>query len=903
MPQFHESVFSPPSGRQHKAQGEAHCAEPWGSNERISPTREAGDRPYATETPENLSNNPVSSIRRPLRGLNSLLVAYPGLRAARFTLSFMPPPAPQAKKGFRRPLFITLLLLFTTFLSACQNPEHEKAAHLARGQQYLKEQLYAEARIEFRNALQRDRNLAPAHHGLGEASLALGNLQEAAEQFQLAAKLDANNLDARLRLGQMFLQYTRLGRQQEEAVKEAERLVNEIFAKDANNAEAFILLAQVRTLQKRYDDARAELDRAIKLNPNRVEPYLALARYYDQRANEAGSAATFKAQAEAAFKEAIAKNPQAPQARLAYGDFLFANRRPAEAEQQLLQAFQHDAKDKLVLIALRRFYENQERYDEAEKYLVRQIEFEPDKTGGRAQVIDLHARAGRIEQAIGEYQQLLKDHPDFQRGYARLAEMLLAQGRANQAKQQLDDAFQRNKQDTDALLVRGRIRTLEGNTREAILDLEQALRLEPALPAALYYTSDAYLQNNDPVRARSLVNSLLGYYPRHPMGLLMLIRIHLHQNKAGEALDTANQLLNVLAALKISDTDFQATRLPAEALKDLESKGYTSRAIARLQLGDYTNAANDLNRAAEIDPRAAEPHINLATIHLLKRDLPKAQAAADKAIELAPSSPAAIAMLVDVALAQKSYSVALAKLDALLNTQSAQAGRAQLLYQKSRLYDAAGDTANTENALRQALTADPDFLTAYFALSDFYKRKNLFERAIAELDAVTKNNRQAQQTAQAHLLIGLLEEERGRYSEALNHYERTLSFDSRSLGAAIAYNNLAWLYADKNLGNLDKATDNAQRAITIAPEASFFDTLGYAYYKKGQHSIAIEQFNKAIERRPANAGYYLHLARALRENNEAARARQAYERALQVGGGNFAEAGQARQEMAALPRA
>ena len=798
-----------------------------------------------------------------------------------------------------KPLLCGALFATLTF-TACQNPEQEKAAHLARGQQYLKDQQYAEARLEFRNALQRDRDLAAAHHGLGEASLALGSVQEAAEQYQLAAKLDANDLEARLRLGQLFLQYTRLGRQQDEAIKEAERLANEVFAKDANNADAFVLLAQIRTLQKRYEDAQAELQRALQHNPQRVEPYLALARFYDQRASDTSAP---KTQADAAFKDALAKHPQSAEARLAYGDFLYANRRVSEAEQQLLQAFQADAKNKLVLIALRRFYENQARYDDAEQYLARQIELEPDKTGGRAQVIDLHARAGRNEQAISEYRQLLKDHPDFQRGYARLAELLLAQGRPAEAKQQLDAAFQRNKQDTDALLVRGRIHTLEGNAREAIIDLEQALRLEPALPAALYYTADAYLQNNDPVRARSLVNSLLGYYPRHPMGLLMLIRIHLHQTKANEALDTANQLLNVLAALKTNDTDLQATRLPAEALKDLESKGYTSRAVARMQLGDYTNAVTDLTRAAEIDPRAAEPHLNLATLHLLKRDLPKAQAAADKALELAPSSPAASAALVDVALAQRNYAPALAKLDALLVAQSSSSSRAPLLFQKSRLYDAQGDATNTEAALRQALDADPNFFTAYFALSDFYKRKNLVERAISELDAVTKSNRQAQQTAQAHLLIGLLQEERGWYNEALNHYERALSFDNRSLGAAIAYNNLAWLYADKNLGNLDKATDHAQHAISIAPEASFYDTLGYAYFKKGQPGIAIEQFNKAIERRPANAGYHLHLARALRDNNEAGKARQAYERALQLGGGNFAEAGQARHELAALPRA
>jgi tetratricopeptide (TPR) repeat protein len=797
--------------------------------------------------------------------------------------------------------FRLLLPLAALFLFACQNPEQDKAAHLARGQQYLKDQLYAEARIEFRSALQIDRNLADAHHGLGEASLALGNMQEAAEQFQIAAKLDPNNLDTRLRLGNMLLQYTRIGRQQDEAIKEAERLANEVLAKDANRAEAFILLANVRAAQKRYEEAKAQLARAIQLNPDKIEPYLALARFYERRASEQGTneAATLKAQADAAFKIALAKHPPSAAARLAYGDFLYANQQTSEAERQLLQALQHEPQNRLVLVALRRFYENQFRYDEAEKYLARQIELEPEKVAGRAQIIDLHARAGRNEQAIGEYQQLLKDQPDFQRGYARLAELLLAQGRPNEAKQQLEAAFQRNKQDTDALLVRGRIRTLEGNYREAINDLEQALRLEPALPAALYYTSDAYLQNNDPVRARSLVNSLLGYYPRHPMGLLMLIRIQLHQVKAKEAVETAGQLLNVLAALKTNDTDFQATRLPPEALKDLESKAYTARAVARMQLGDYANAQGDLVHASEIDARAAEPHINLATINLLKRALPQAQAAAEKAVELMPNSPTAVSTLIDVYLAQKNYAAALAKLDALRTTQADQAA---LLFQRSRVYDAQGDAAQAEKVLRQAIETDPNYLNAYFALSDFYKRRNLYERAVGELQTVIQSNRQAQQTAQAHLLIGLLEEERGRYSEAINHYEKTLGFDNRSLAAAIAYNNLAWLYADKNLGNLDRASDYAQRATTIAPEASFFDTLGYAYYKKGQHSLAAEQFNKAIERRPTNAGYYLHLARALRDNNETQRARQSYEKALQFGGGDFADANQARQEMAALPR-
>jgi Tfp pilus assembly protein PilF len=72
--------------------------------------------------------------------------------------------------------------------------------------------------------------------------------------------------------------------------------------------------------------------------------------------------------------------------------------------------------------------------------------------------------------------------------------------------------------------------------------------------------------------------------------------------------------------------------------------------------------------------------------------------------------------------------------------------------------------------------------------------------------------------------------------------------------------------------------------------------------QKRQFEVAIEQFNKAINHKPSAAIYHLRLARALRDNGDAQKARQAYERALQLGGSNFTEAGQARQELTSLRR-
>jgi tetratricopeptide (TPR) repeat protein len=786
-------------------------------------------------------------------------------------------------------------ILFCVLIAACGNPEKEKLAHVARGKEYLKQDRYAEARIEFRSALQIDRKMAAAHFGLGEAALALGHVQEAAEAYYEAMRLDADNLEARVRVGSLLAQYST-----DESLKEAERLANEALKRNPDYVEGRVLLANVRVAQRSWDEAKAEFDRALSLDPQRVETHLNLARYYDQRA-DADQSATFRSQAETIYRQTVERNPNSAHARLAFGDFLSAREREAEAEQQLLAAFQSDPRNKLVLAALRRFYETQQRFDEAEKYLARLAELNPDKSAGRAQIIELHARTGHVHQAVSEYQRLLKDDPKYLRGYSRLAELLLEVGDVNGASKNVEAALKLSPQDTDALLMRGRLHTMNGQYREATNDLDQALRMEPAMPAALYYAADAHLANNDPTQARMLVNRLLSFYPRNPMGMLMQVRIHLGEGKAAEAEKIATQVIENVSRLKSNSMALQSARIPADTLPEWEGKSYISRAVARIQTRDFTGAQADLERAIQIDSRSAEPHINLATIHSLRGDLAVAQREAERAVALSPGNISAINTLIGVFLRQKNYQAAHLKLDEL---SVAYPARSQLQELRAQVFAAEGDAANVERTLRRIIETDPNYLNAYFALSDFYQTsQKRTDRAIAQLRELIKlkpNN--PQQVAQAHLFVAMLEEGRGNFEEASRNYEQTLSYDKRSVGAAIAFNNLAWLYADKGLGNLDKATDYARSAINITPVAGFYDTLGYAYYKKRQFEIAVEQFNKAINRRPSTAIYHLRLARALRDNGDTQNAREAYERALQLGGENFAEAGQARQELASLQR-
>ena len=201
-------------------------------------------------------------------------------------------------------LFIfSVVLLTCLFGQACKDdPEKAKLKHLEKGRQYLKDKKYNEARIEFRLALASDKKLAAATFGLAEASLGLNNIQEAFDALQVTVELDPKNLEAKIRLGNIYLQFVR----DASNITEAEKYAREVLEADPNNIEGYILRASVRTSQKKWAEAEQDLKHAIELNPKRVESQLSYARYFQERGKQETDKARFDAEAERLFKQALA---------------------------------------------------------------------------------------------------------------------------------------------------------------------------------------------------------------------------------------------------------------------------------------------------------------------------------------------------------------------------------------------------------------------------------------------------------------------------------------------------------------------------------------------------------------------------------------------------------------------
>src|SRR6478672_7004811 len=230
----------------------------------------------------------------------------------------------ECRRYLTYPILLCLLLAAVISLSGCTNPEKAKAEHVSKGEAYLKDLKFQEASLEFRNALQIDDKLAAAHWGMARAFEGLGKGQEMLQELQKTVELDPNNLEARNKLGNLYIL---LSKGDPKVIQMAEKLAQEVLAKEPNNIEGHILLGTVLFAKNEKDKAFAELNHAIELDPKRVESYLSLARFY--------IVTNDTAKAEELFKRAIAINPNLPLAHTEYGKFLVQSNRMPEAEAEL----------------------------------------------------------------------------------------------------------------------------------------------------------------------------------------------------------------------------------------------------------------------------------------------------------------------------------------------------------------------------------------------------------------------------------------------------------------------------------------------------------------------------------------------------------------------------------------
>lgn len=731
--------------------------------------------------------------------------------------------ADSPKVRFITAVLASLAAAFLVFSGAACSSAKAVQAHVERGESYLKERRFPEASLEFRSAIELDKTSATAHYGLARAFEGQQRFAETVDELRQTVKLDKNQLEARVKLGNYLLLA------QPPHVEETEKLIQEIFASEPNYIEGHVLQASVMAVKNAAtSEVVAQLEKAINLNPQRVETYLSLARFYVSREKTED--------AEKTFRQAFAVNEKSAAAHIEYARFLDQKGRTQDAEKHYLRAAEVEPKEREPLEALAGFYYAHGQLEKAENAYKNLADLNPDRPEEKVLLGDFYAAVDRPADARRIYSEILAVRPEFVQAQMRLGELYLQNGDNNAAGAQVTEILSRNNKDVQGLTLRARISLKNGEPETAIKDLQEVLKQEPGNRLALYYMADAQLRAGQTEQARNFIHDLQRYHPNYLHAKLLNAQISFANGEPQTAFNQANELLKGLEKAAPNG------EISPSLLAELRVNAFLARGMANLQLGKEQEARADFQIAQKHAPNSVNVYLSQASAAQRGKNPAEAVSLYEKALQLETRNFDALSGFVSAKIRQKDFPAAHSQLDrAFSANQADNKMQAALFYLRAQVLAAENKTAEAENALHQSIAANADYLPAYQAYAALLAGSRQVERAIENYRQILQRSPSSDET---HTLIGMLEEERGNADAAAENYREALRANPN---AAIAANNLAWIIADTGRGNLDEAVTLAQTLVEKYPnEPVYADTLGWVFHKKGQKDRAIAQLRRAV---------------------------------------------------------
>ncbi|MFT3746446.1 MAG: tetratricopeptide repeat protein [Pyrinomonadaceae bacterium] len=735
---------------------------------------------------------------------------------------------------------------------------------MAKGEEYLQKRKFHDALMQFRSAAESDSSSAKAHWGLARAYENLGQFNETLEELRKTVELDDKNLDAKSKLGNYFLLV------QPPMISETEKIRDEILKTDGSFIEGHILSASILAAQgKPENEVVNAINKAIALNPKRIESYVSLQRLYMTRDKAP--------EAEAAIKKGIAEVPDAVTGYIEYGRFLMYSSRDGEAEEQFNKAIAVDGASIEARESIAEFYVTSRQMDKAEKAYAELVKIQENSPESRLVLAEFYAKAGRDDEAIATLGQIIADTPSYVTARYKLGQMYLDRKDSAKVTEQLDALFKINDNDLEALMLRAKLRIQDGKAQDAVKDLEEVLKKQPSGREPLFLMTQAKLALGQIDQANAFLGDLERYHPSFLKAGLIRIQAAFNTGDASTALKLSSELVKK-ASIAVGNSDFTPQMIENQ---EVRVRAISSRGLAYLDLGRLADAKTDLQEVVRISPRSSSAIVNLAKVLIAEGNDAGAVELFEKALALDPQNFDAVNGSVNIAIRQGQTAKAHAEVDRMF---VANAGRSDILaalhYLKSSIFIAEKNAGATENELTAAIELDPNYFPAYSAYATFLVSQNRADEAVAQYKAVLDKS----PAAPMFTLLGIIEESRGNSAEAEKAYRRALEI---APDTSIAANNLAWLIADKQ-GNLDEALQLANLAVSKGQSTpGFYDTLGWVYLQKGLASPAVEQFKKAVaieEAKKAGSaptpGYRLRLGMAFAKAGDKVSARREVETSL-----------------------
>jgi tetratricopeptide (TPR) repeat protein len=734
----------------------------------------------------------------------------------------------------RRKAAVTVVAALLTVMVGCnRDPVAASKALAKRGDQYLAQKKPGEAVIEYRKAIAANPRNGEVRLALAKVYVDNNDLQNAFNEYVRAADLLPENIDAQLSAGRILLVTGRF--------EDAKTRADKILTLQPRNIDAQILKGNALAGLKDLDGAIAQVEIAISNDPSGSAAYSNLGVLQFAKGDTAA--------AELAFKRAVITDPTSVNARLALANYYWSVSQKDKAEGALKETIALAPKNLLANRSLALFYLGSGRKAEAEQPLKVFSEVAP-APAGRLALADYYASMRRYADAKAVLERLASEPGGMMPAKLRLVSLGLISGDRAEAYRLIADVLQKDPKQLDALVGKARLQLTDGKLDDASATAKMAINANPNSPQAHYVSGTILLARDQREDASTAFKEALRLNPAFAPAQVALAKLSLANGKNDEAIQYAQNAIQSVPGY-------------AEA--------YLLLAQAHLANNNPTGAEHPLKILETALASNPVVQTELGRLYLAKGNRAGARAAFDKALEQNPTEIDAIQGVVAMDLQDHNAAAALARIEA---AQTAAPQNAELRLIAARVYATVNDLPAAERSLKKALETSPNNLRVYEALARVYAMQQRLPEATAEFEKLAQ--RQPKATAPL-TLAGVLLQLQHKPNEAKAHFQKALEIDPR---AAVAANNLAWLYAEGN-ENLDIALQLAQTAKAQLPDRhEVDDTLGWVYYKKGLSTLAVAAFQRSVQLQPDNASYVGHLGLAYAQNGDKFKARQSLERAL-----------------------
>lgn len=768
-----------------------------------------------------------------------------------------------------------LVMGLSVALLACTGGESRKDRHLQKGQQFMAAGNFEKARIEFRNALQIAPNDSAARYQNGVVDEKLGNQREAAQFFQSAVDVDADNVQARIALGRIFL----LAGGPEQALN----AVKPAFEKHSDDAELLAIRAAAEAQLKDHDSALKDAERAVQLAPANEDAVSVLADLY--------STGDHSDKASALLEGGIQKNPDTVGLRLQLVRLYINRNQPERAEGPLSDLVRIKPTDMANRIRLAQYYARFNRLDDAERVLRDAIKALPQERDLKLSLVDLLAAHGSRDAAGKQLQDFIAQEPkDYELRFAlarfyeqgadyskaeasyrevidasgsdgpginardRLAQLLSEHGDVTGAEKLLSEVLQKAPRDDDALFLRGTLALQQQDPKSAIADLRSVLRDQPNSSGVIRVLARAHLANGEPALAEETMRRAVDANPGDATPRLDLAQLLIDLGKPEQAKpiidDLVKQQPNNIDALgaqfkiAVAAKDMASAKTAADAIVSVNPKSwlgyYDQGVIAELQQRQ-ADATRLYAAALDATPNAVDPLQALTSLQVKENHAADALHRLDDLSAHYSQSAFPLNLKGQVLLSQKKPGDAIAAFQGAIQREpKSPIGYRNLAIAQASANGLAAAIATLQGGIDKVVSPEP--LEA--ALAGLYQRNGNTDEAIKVYDDALRRNPQ---------------------SDAIS-------------------NNLAMLLIEtkSDQPSLQRAKQLASR-FANSTNPSYLDTYGWVLFKEGEASSAVPVLETASSKAPGMAEPWYHLGMAQAQTGQAAAAKLSLAHSLQSG--------------------